>query len=125
MRVKSQKQAQESLCHTLPPAASIFHESEYVTYEEEQLDHDDLDQEKYTNTNRQTIESEDMPLVKCAENRVNDDIVQSRQNKYIKVEPNETRRKNLSAITIGNMTSAIISNNDCLLYTSPSPRDRG
>merc|ERR1712226_99962 len=101
MRVKSQKQAQESLCHTLPPAASIFHESEYVTDEEEQLDHDDLDQEKYTNTNRQTIESEDMPLVKCAENRVNDDMVQSRPNKYIKVEPNETRRKNFSDITIG------------------------
>ena len=91
MRVKSQKQAQESLCHTLPPAAAIFHESEYVTDEEEKLDHNDLDQEQYTNTNQQTIESEDMPLVKCAENRVNDDIAQSRQNKYIKVEPNETK----------------------------------
>ena len=46
MKVKSQKQAQEPSCHTLPPAASIFHESEYATDEECQSDHENFDNDK-------------------------------------------------------------------------------
>ena len=98
MKVKSQNQAQEPSCHTLPPAASIFHESEYATDEECQSDHENFDNDKCKDTNRLYCKSEDRTYAK---GRVYDDTTQIRQRKYIKGELIETRRKNVSDVIIG------------------------